>query len=87
MPQTLKATLTFSDEQSLLLDTATEFFRDKSPIAHVREQLTTEDGFDNAHWNEMVALGWSGLAIGEDHGGSGLGLGAAVTIAEPMGRY
>lgn len=87
MPQTLKATLTFSDEQSLLLDTATEFFRDKSPIAHVREQLTTENGFENAHWNEMVALGWSGLAIGEDHGGSGLGLGAAVTIAEPMGRY
>ncbi len=87
MAQTLKATLTFSDEQSMLLDTAAEFFQDKSPIAHVREQLTTEHGFEAAHWDEMVALGWSGLAIGEDYGGSGLGLGAAVTIAEPMGRH
>ena len=35
----------------------------------------------------MVALGWSGLAIPESCGGSELGLAAAVTIAEPMGRY
>lgn len=87
MAQTLKAALTFSDEQSMLLDTATEFFRDKSPIAHVREQLTSERGFEAAHWDEMVALGWSGLAIAEEYGGSALGLAAAVTIAEPMGRH
>ena len=35
----------------------------------------------------MVALGWSGLAIPETYGGSELGLAAAVTIAEPMGRH
>ena len=70
----------------MLLDTATEFFRDKSPIASVRKQLTTETGFDENLWQEMVALGWLGLAVPEAHGGSGLGLAEAVTIAEPMGR-
>ena len=87
MASVLKSTLTFSDEQSMLLDTATEFFRDKSPTAVVRDLILTEHGFDAAQWQEMVSLGWSGLAIPESSGGSALGLGAAVTIAEPMGRH
>lgn len=87
MTATLKSTLTFSEEQGMLLDTAVEFFRQKSPVAEVRRQLLTEDGFDAAVWTEMGALGWTGLAIPEACGGSGFGLAAAVTLAEPMGRY
>lgn len=87
MPQTLKNTMTFSDEQSMLLDTATGFFRDKSTSADVRNLIDSARGYDDAVWQEMVALGWSGLAIPEDFGGSGLGLAAAVAIAEPMGRH
>lgn len=82
----LSLAVDFSDEQAMLLDTATEFFRDKSPITYVREQLTTEIGFEQSLWREMVALGWLGLAVPESYGGSGLGLAEAVTIAEPMGR-
>lgn len=83
----LKSTMTFSEEQAMLLDTATEFFRDKSPSAAVRDLLISETGYDDAVWQEMVALGWSGLAVPEEHGGSELGLAAAVAIAEPMGRH
>jgi len=82
----LTGTITFSDEQSMLLDTAVGFFRDKSPTARVRDLLLDEKGFDDSVWQEMVALGWTGLAIPEAYGGSELGLAAAVTIAEPMGR-
>ena len=83
----LKSTITFSDEQSMLLDTAVEFFREKSPTSQVRDLMLSEHGYDPSVWQEMVALGWSGLAIPEDLGGSDLGLAAAVTIAEPMGRH
>lgn len=86
MTATLKSTLTFSEEQGMLLDTAAEFFRQKSPITEVRRQLLTEDGFDAAVWQEMGVLGWTGLAVPEAYGGSGFGLAAAVTLAEPMGR-
>ena len=86
-PVKLTHTMTFSEEQSMLLDTATEFFREKSPISGVRDLMLSEHGYPPEVWQEMVALGWSGLAIPESHGGSGLGLAAAVTIAEPMGRY
>lgn len=83
----LKNLVTFSDEQAMLLDTAMEFFRNKSPIAGVRDLMLSEQGYDEDLWEEMVALGWSGLAVPESFGGSGFGLAAAATIAEPMGRY
>ncbi|MFP6837428.1 MAG: acyl-CoA dehydrogenase family protein, partial [Pseudomonadales bacterium] len=82
----LSATMSWSEEQSMLLDTATNFFRDKSTVPDVRRQIETETGFDSEIWQEIVDLGWTGLAIPEQFGGSGLGLAAAVSIAEPMGR-
>jgi alkylation response protein AidB-like acyl-CoA dehydrogenase len=87
MAKPLNQKISFTDEQGMLLDTAVGFFRDKSPISYVRAQLDTEHGFDAGLWQEMADLGWLGLAVPEAHGGSGLGLGEAVTIAEPMGRH
>ncbi len=84
---TLSSLMTFSDEQAMLLETATSFCRDQSPISSVRGLLSSEHGFDGALWQQMVKLGWSGIAIPERHGGSGLSLAEAASIAEPMGRY
>ena len=79
--------IAFTDEQAMLLETAIAFCRDKSGIRAVRNLLGSETGFDRAVWDEMVALGWSGIAIPEPHGGSGLSLAEVATIAEPMGRH
>jgi acyl-CoA dehydrogenase len=79
--------IAFSDEQAMLLETAMSFCRDKSPIAAVRELLGSEAGFDRAVWDEMVALGWAGIAVAERFGGAGLTLAEAATVAEPMGRH
>ncbi len=72
--------ITCSEEQAMLMDVAREFCRDKSPMAAVREQLETETGFDPALWEEMVALGWSGIALPESCGGSGLGVATVVPV-------
>lgn len=87
MSNPLSHQIAFSEEQGMLLDTAQEFFRSKSAMPVVRELLSSDSGFEASHWQEMVDLGWLGLAVPEDFGGSELGLGAAVTIAEPIGRY
>lgn len=76
----------FSDEQAMLLDVAREFCRDKSPMDVVRANLETETGYDAAVWQEMIDLGWSGIALPESVGGSGLGVGAVVPVVEAMGR-
>lgn len=70
----------------MLLEVARAFCRDKSPIGAVRAQLETDTGFDRALWDEMVALGWPGIALPEAVGGSGLGVGALVPVVESMGR-
>ena len=79
-------TLSFTEEQAMLLDVAREFCRDKSPITAVRAQLESDCGFDQALWHEMVSLGWAGIALPESCGGSGLGVGALVPVVEAMGR-
>ena len=79
-------TLSFTEEQAMLLDVAREFCRDKSPITAVRAQLDSDCGFDQALWGEMVSLGWAGIALPESCGGSGLGVGALVPVVEAMGR-
>lgn len=78
--------LQFSEEQAMLLDVARQFCQDKSPIASVRAQLETETGFDAALWDEMVALGWAGIALPESCGGSGMGIATLVPVVEAMGR-
>ncbi|MDC0362888.1 acyl-CoA/acyl-ACP dehydrogenase [Halioglobus sp.] len=79
-------TLTLTEEQGMLMDVAREFCRDKSPVSAVREQLDTELGYDAGVWKEMIALGWTGIALPEHCGGSGLGVSALVPVFEAMGR-
>lgn len=81
-----KRDIEFSEEQQQLLEIAENFCRDKSPVSAVRAQIEVEDGFDEGIWKEMAELGWLGIAIPEEYGGSGLGMGEVVTIAEPLGR-
>ena len=66
--------ISFSEEQAMLLDVAREFCREKSPMPAVRAQLETEHGFDPALWDEMVSLGWAGIALPEASGGSAMGV-------------
>jgi len=78
--------LRFSDEQAMLLDVATQFCRDKSPISAVRAELESESGYDQGLWDEMCNLGWAGITAPEELGGSGLGVSALVPVVERMGR-
>lgn len=86
MDMNKRPTIGFSDEQEQLLEVATNFCRDKFPIDRARSRIAAAEDFDKAVWSEMAALGWLGVAVPEEFGGSGLGLAEVVTIVEPMGR-
>ena len=75
-----------SDEQADLLESATRFCEDKSPIATVRRLLEDETGYDPEVFAEMADLGWLGVAIPEAYGGVGLDLAEVVPLVEQMGR-
>ena len=86
-PKAAVPLIAFSAEQAMLLESATTFCREQSPIASVRARMDSPHGFDRALWQEIANLGWTGIAIPEDLGGSGLTLSEVATIAEPMGRH
>ena len=44
------------------------------------------NGLADAHWRELVDLGWPALLVPEVHGGLGRGLVDAVGVLEAMGR-
>lgn len=78
--------LSFSEEQSMLLEVANDFCRVESPISAVRAQLESSTGFDEAAWGKIVSLGWLGIALPESCGGAGLGVSTVVPVVEAMGR-
>ena len=80
------AGLGYSEEQIELLDVATTFCRDKSPIDKVRKLIDSDTGYDVDVWTEIAGLGWTAVAIPEAHGGVGLSLAEVVPLVEQMGR-
>jgi alkylation response protein AidB-like acyl-CoA dehydrogenase len=75
-----------TEEQQLIRSTARQFIDDRIDMAQVRELMMSEDGFERGLWKEMADLGWTGLAIAEEHGGAGLGRVELGVLLEEMGR-
>ncbi|HEY1634975.1 MAG TPA: acyl-CoA dehydrogenase family protein [Acidimicrobiales bacterium] len=77
----------FSEEQEELRRSVRRFLDDKSPIPEVRRLMETTDGYDPAVWAQMgTQLGLQGLAIPEEHGGSGFTYVELIVVLEEMGR-
>jgi len=79
-------TIGTTEEQIELLDVATNFCRDKSPIEKVRALIDDDLGYDPDVWREIGELGWLAISIPEEHDGVGLSMAEVVPIAEQMGR-
>lgn len=79
-------TIGTTEEQIELLDVATNFCRDKSPVDKVRGLIDDDLGYDPSIWKEIGELGWLAIAIPEAHDGVGLSMAEVVPIAEQMGR-
>jgi alkylation response protein AidB-like acyl-CoA dehydrogenase len=77
----------FTDEQEELRKTVRAFLEAKSPETAVREQMETENGFDQAVWRQMAEqMGLQGLHIPEEYGGSGFSQIELGIVLEEMGR-
>ncbi len=79
-------TIGFSEEQADLMEAASRFCREKSPIEKVRKLIEDETGYDDAVWREIAELGWLGIAIPEEYGGVGLSIAEVAPVIEAMGR-
>jgi alkylation response protein AidB-like acyl-CoA dehydrogenase len=76
----------FSSDQQLLKNSARAFLDEHVKPAHARALWDDPRGESEALWKEMAQLGWLGLALPEDAGGSGLGLVETALLQEELGR-
>ncbi|MBB3346705.1 acyl-CoA dehydrogenase family protein [Sphingomonas sp. BK069] len=80
--------LYLNDEQMMLRDTAKEFVAEHAPVSHLRSLRDSNDplGFSPDLWKQFAELGFTGILIGEDQGGLGLGHVEAGVVLEEIGR-
>lgn len=76
----------FSDDQKQLRDQARRFLAEKCPPKAVRTVLEGSAGYDKALWSGLAEMGFLGVAIPEEFGGTGAGHLELCVIAEEMGR-
>jgi acyl-CoA dehydrogenase len=77
--------LVLTEEQTLLRRAAKDFVAARSPLVRARKLRGTAEAYSRELWKEMAGLGWLGLAIGEEHGGAGLGQRYLMVVLEELG--
>ena len=80
--------LVLTEEQSMLRDSARGLISDKAPVSHLRSLRDSKDatGFSRDLWKTFAEMGFSGLLVPENFGGSGLGCVEAGVVMEEIGR-
>lgn len=76
-----------SESRQLLLESARDWFSTDWPVSRfraLRDEHGRVDGDDV--WRGMIELGWSGLLVSEENGGSGLGFEDMGVVLEQSGR-
>jgi alkylation response protein AidB-like acyl-CoA dehydrogenase len=73
-----------TQDQKEIKGVARELLAARSPMAAVRKAAEAAE-YDPSLWNELVGLGWPGIAVAEEHGGQGLGAVELAVLLEELG--
>jgi alkylation response protein AidB-like acyl-CoA dehydrogenase len=75
---------TLSDDQQEIKRTAHDLLANRATMAKVREAAEASK-YDDGLARELGELGWPGIAVGEEHGGQGLGIVELAVLLEELG--
>ncbi len=99
MPETHAApkNFGFGEDEALLRDLARRFLDERMPVETLRRLVAEapEPVYDEGHrapwdeslWKEIVELGWTGLAVGEEEGGAAISMAGIAGLVEEIGRH
>ncbi len=74
-----------SPEQEQLRASVAGFLAAEAPVAHARSVADKGQSEALAMWPRLAGLGWPGLTVAAEHGGSGLGFLELALVLEEMG--
>lgn len=77
-----------TEEQTMIKDQANSWVMEQAPVQKFRELRDSgnESGFAAETWSAMVDMGWTGIIIPEQYGGSNLGNQTFGVVLEETGR-
>lgn len=77
-----------NDEQTMLRDMAREWADNEAPVTAFRRMrdAAPPPGYDVATWDAMAQMGWAGIVVPEEHGGSAFGYLSLGLVLEQLGR-
>jgi alkylation response protein AidB-like acyl-CoA dehydrogenase len=78
--------LVLTEEENMLADMARGFLDGAAPVSAFRKMRDAGQTHDAKLWKEMADMGWAGVLVPEDAGGSDMGFAAANVIAREMGK-
>ena len=78
--------LGFTEEQQILRSSVSSMCKEHSDLQSLREIEDSDVGYSENFWNQLLALGLTGIAIPEEYGGSNMGLLDTTVIYEEFGR-
>jgi alkylation response protein AidB-like acyl-CoA dehydrogenase len=78
--------IALTDDHRELAEVARGFLASQKARAAARSMLDAAEEDRPPFWSALVELGWLGLHIDEEHGGSGYGLPELVVVIEELGR-
>lgn len=77
-----------TNEQSLMRDQAKSWASKQAPVQKFRDMRDSaiEQRFDSGTWSEIIEMGWTGILIPEEYGGSDLDYLTFGLVLEELGR-
>lgn len=75
----------YTEEQKILKKVAHDFLAREYPLEVVRKLEAGEEGYLPEQWQKMAELGWPGLILPEEYGGSGASFLDLTILLEEMG--
>ncbi|MBI1181835.1 MAG: pimeloyl-CoA dehydrogenase small subunit [Alphaproteobacteria bacterium] len=78
--------LSYSDEQTMLRDSAERFVEANCGAENLRKMRNTEEGFSRNYWKQMAELGWLALPFTEEQGGLGGTAVDTMVLMEAFGK-
>ncbi|HXY67437.1 MAG TPA: acyl-CoA dehydrogenase [Mycobacterium sp.] len=78
--------IALTDDHRELAEVARGFLTSQKARSAARSLLDAPEEARPPFWQGIVELGWLGLHIGEEHGGSGYGLPELVVVIDELGR-
>jgi alkylation response protein AidB-like acyl-CoA dehydrogenase len=81
----MKLDLGLSENEEMLKRTALEFMRRDATSDVIQDLQNTDTGCTAEVWQKMAGLGWTGIIIPEEYGGTGSPLTSAGVLLEVLG--